>query len=136
MTPETALQEALIAVLRADPAVTALVGDNVFDEVPGDEAKPPHVYLGPVNRTRLEACRRTFTIRMRWFAESIDFGRLEAWEIADAVGEALEGLEPDLGDAFACEEPIRITQAGDTIDPLEPKAVFIDCTTTVSRIGD
>jgi len=40
MSHERALQKALIAHLRADPAVSALVGDRVWDAPPADPGHP------------------------------------------------------------------------------------------------
>lgn len=41
-----AVQRALVARLRADPALAALIGDRVFDHVP-TKAPMPYVSLGP-----------------------------------------------------------------------------------------
>lgn len=135
MTLNEALQGALVDLLRADTALAALVGDNVFDEVPADGAgvAPPYVYLGPINLARVETCGPAWTVRMRWFAESADYGRLEAWQVAEAVMDAIEDAEPALPDPWSVAEPIRVTQAGDVIDPLNPKTVFVDLTTTVTK---
>jgi hypothetical protein len=45
MSAELAVQTALYELWTADPAVQALVGDRVFDAVPGDAAYP-HVEIG------------------------------------------------------------------------------------------
>lgn len=45
MSPELALQKALLAHLRSDPALSALVGARVYDAAP-EERLFPHVVLG------------------------------------------------------------------------------------------
>ncbi len=51
MTPELALRDVLIALLKADPAVAAFVGDRIDDEVPSDaqgrtaRGLPAYIYL-------------------------------------------------------------------------------------------
>lgn len=45
MSPDLALQKALLAHLRTDPALSALVGDRVHD-APPEERVFPHLLLG------------------------------------------------------------------------------------------
>jgi hypothetical protein len=139
VTPETAFLKALIAVLKADAGVEAVVADRIFDEVPEDErglslAQPPYLYVGPVNTTRVELGAwpaSAWRVRARLYAVSTAFGRLEAWSAAHAARKALEGVELTLDDPFAAQEPVTATQAGDVTEPLNPKAVFVDLSTTI-----
>jgi hypothetical protein len=139
MSPEIALQTAVIDLLKADAAVAAIVGDGVVDEVPADrEPDMPLVEIGPINRTRVEGCGRAWLIRMRLFCTSIAFGRVEAWELADAVVLALDddperGPPPALSAPFHIADSLRVVQAGDVIDPLQIKSVFVDVQAIVAR---
>ena len=93
MSPEIALQSAVVDCLGADMAVMAIVAGRIFDQVPADRApgEPPYVEIGPINRTRFEGCAAGWLIRMRLYATSTDFGRVEAWNLADAIVAALDG---------------------------------------------
>lgn len=139
MSPEIALQEAVVALLKADTDVAALVADRVFDEVPADRlpGTPPYIEIGPINRTRIEGCGKSWLIRMRLFATSTEFGRVEAWALADAMILALdddpERGVPDLPAPFAIADSLRVIQAGDVVDPLQIKSVFVDVQAIVSR---
>lgn len=140
MTPELALQAAVTGLLLADPDVSALVGGKIFDEIPAGaptgqpKLTPPWIYLGPVSRRRLETgCGNTWTITMRLYAASTGFGRKEAWEIGSAAATALEGEQPDLAAPYSLVEVIRCLQGGDVIEPAQPKAVYLDITTTITR---
>lgn len=138
MNLQDVFQGGVTALLLADPAVAAIVGEKIFDELPAHERQggpaPPWVFFGPVNRRRLETgCARTWIVTSRLFAASTAFGRREAWQLTDAMNEALEGAEPDLGDDFAIVEEIRCIQAGDAVLPGSPKTVFLDITATIIR---
>ncbi|HVL73321.1 MAG TPA: DUF3168 domain-containing protein [Beijerinckiaceae bacterium] len=138
MTHVTALQAALVALLKADAAVAAIVGAKVFDEIPEDQrgptVKPPYLYVGPVNKTRIEmGAFPPFRVRLRLYAVSTEFGRREAWLLADAVESALEDARPALAAPYEVTEPVAVLQAGDVIEPLNPKSVFVDVQTTVVR---
>lgn len=137
MTPETALIAAVQAALLAAPPVASKVGEKVFDEVPADDVpgKPPLVYIGPINRQRLNdpAGEAAWAMRMRLYVESAEFGRLEAWDITDAVSECLEGSELALAAPFECVDVLRVIQAGDVFDQDGFKTVFLDVGTTIQK---
>lgn len=139
MTPEIALQKAVVDILLAAPAVAAIVGDKVLDEVPHDRvpAKPPYVEIGAINRTRFEGCAKAWTIRMRLYAASTEFGRAEAWDLADAMATALDddgaSPPPALPEPFYIMDSLRVIQAGDVVDPLQIKTVFVDLQAVVAR---
>jgi hypothetical protein len=140
MSPEIALQTMVVELLKADAAVAAIVGEKVVDEVPADRAPdyPPLVEMGPINRTRVEGCGRSWLVRMRLFCTSTEFGRVEAWDLADAVVLALDddperGPPPALPAPFHIADALRVVQAGDVIDPLQIKSVFVDVQAIVAR---
>lgn len=133
MTPEIALINAIRTLLKADASVGALVGQNIFDQIPSQQ-QPPYVYIGPAGRTRIVMdCYQVWTVRVRLYAISTGYGRSEDWEIAEAMVQALDLQELSLADPYFQQEPLKITQAGDVIDPTAPKSVFVDISTTIAR---
>jgi len=147
MSPEIALQSAVVDRLGADMAVMAIVAGRIFDQVPADRApgEPPYVEIGPINRTRFEGCAAGWLIRMRLYATSTDFGRVEAWNLADAIVAALDDRIDETGaqavEALALAAPfrildsLRVVQAGDVVDPLQIKSVFVDVQAVIARVG-
>lgn len=139
MAPEIALQTAVLGLLRADAAVSAIVAGRIYDQVPSDRlpGAPPYIELGPINRSRFEGCGRSWLIRIRLYAASVEFGRVEAWTLADAMAEALDGGPdrdpPDLPGPWRIADELRVLQAGDVIDPLQIKSVFVDVQAIVAR---
>ncbi len=143
MTPELALRDVLIALLKADPAVAAFVGDRIDDEVPSDaqgrtaRGLPAYIYLGPMSRQRIrQDCAQIWTMRARLYAISDEWGRSQAWDIVEAVVQALDDKgEHDfvLPAPFVISENLHVTQAGDVVDPLAPRSVFVDLITTIIR---
>ncbi|MGU3418527.1 DUF3168 domain-containing protein [Methylobacterium sp. D54C] len=141
ITPETAFLDAVRAHLRADPALAALVAGRVYDALPGAEQRiaPPYLYAGPLRRQRLDtACGEAWTVQLRLYAVSTAFGRHQAWAVIDAAATALADREPPdfaLPPPFAVQQPLIVTQAGDVVDPLNPRQVFLDVTTIVARLA-
>lgn len=140
MTPEIALQDAISAILLASDPVSEFVGTKVFSEVPTERATnvlkaPPWIYLGPFSRRRIEAgCGQVWTITTRLYAAaSTTIGRRQAWELGNAIGDALDGQEPALTAPYRLVEVLRCTQAGDVIEPASPRTVYIDVTAIISR---
>lgn len=145
-TPELALRDAIRAVLTADAGFTALAGKRIYDEVPVGSGKatpqptdvvPPYAYVGPMRRTNAETgCAESWTIQARLFVVSTAYGRDQAWRLADAMMRALHGCEQSdlpLAEPFSLRTPLVVGQAGDVIDPLQAKSVFIDLSTSISR---
>lgn len=140
MTPETALIAAITDALVSDPAVSALVAGRVFDEVPNDR-KPgtgtPYVYIGPINRQRVPLdCAAVWQIRCRLYAVTTAFGRGLGWRLVEAIVGALDGRDaPDIAlpKPFSLQSRFDVVQAGDVVDPLAPKALFLDLTTTIAK---
>lgn len=136
-SPREALLSFVVATLVADAGVAEfpglVVGTDlkVFDQVP-EGTQGPYVYVGPMNMSRLAQgdCGRGATVRLRIFAVSTAFGRLEAAELGFRVAAALDGLTPVLGPDMTATT-IDVVQDGDVIDPADPKAVFVDIETVV-----
>ena len=139
MTPEVALINAIRTLLKASESpIKNMVGQNVFDQV-DTTTKPPYVYIGPAGRTRrLDIdCFEVWTQRLRIYVIYLSWDRTQVWEAAEAIIQALDLLDAEKGfvlaTPFSLQEPLKITQAGDVIDPTAPKSVFVDLTTTIAR---
>ncbi len=135
-----ALQAAWIARLKANDAVRALVGNRVFDEVPGDKdrPKPPYIYPGPVSRRRYEGggCVDARTVTFRIFVVSTEFGRYEAWAVIDAISAALNNRELAVAAPWSTAgDTVKAIQDGDVVQPLDPKSAFADFSVTLIRTG-
>ncbi len=134
-----AFSDAIMARLAADTGIIALVGRQVFDQVPGKGGalpgvSPPWIYLGPCGAARFEdSAYRAWMLTLRIYCETIDFNRGPAWAIADAVDAALDGARPALSSPFGLQADLRMTNSGDIIDPDKPKSVFCDVTGIVYR---
>ncbi|MCW2315312.1 hypothetical protein M2322_000846 [Rhodoblastus acidophilus] len=141
-----ALVAAIRAKLKADAGVASLVKARVYDEVPRDargnvstDIALPYVSIGPVGGSPYrEDDAKGWTVRIRLYAASTDFGRAEAWGVIAAVTSALDGLGPaglDLGADFTLCAPLLETASGDVINPLAPKEAFADFETTIFPKG-
>lgn len=136
MSPETALLEAVQAALLADTGVSAIVGEKVFDAVPGDDepGKPPLIYAGPFNRRRFEDV--AWTVTGRFFVQSVAFDRKQAWAIAEAAILVVDMAEIEFAAPFHAADVVRVSQAGDVLNQEGGfHAVFFDVTTTVQKVG-
>lgn len=95
-SPTLELQGAIVTRLKAQPAVTALIGQRIYDAVP---AQPvfPYVSFGPSDELTEDAeCIDGFEISMQIDVWSRSVGFPEARQIADAVRQALHGYELNL----------------------------------------
>jgi hypothetical protein len=133
MNAVSALKAAVVAQLRADAGVAALVGPRIYDEVPSDsrgdqaDAVAPWVYLGPVNLQRLEhGAAKAWVATMRLYCITLDPGRDSAWGLAGAVSLALDQTQPVLASGFTLIDEFKEIAAGDVIEPDRPKSVFLD----------
>lgn len=87
--PVLELQGAIVARLMADPAVTSLVGNRVFDNVPAGVSYP-YVSMGPSDALSDDVdCITGFDITFQVDAWSDAVGFPEVWRVADAVRRAL-----------------------------------------------
>jgi hypothetical protein len=140
MSPENAFREALTEILKANAPIAALIEHRVYDRVPSKNAPErdsPYLYMGPMGRTRIPLdCYQAWTVRARIYAVSTKFQRTQVWDLAELVVQALDLLDaPDLvlPPPLSLQEPLKITQAGDVVDPLAPQSVFVDVSTTIAR---
>lgn len=89
MDPDLELQGLIVNVLKADPAVAALVGNRVFDRIPKD-APFPYVAYGPTDtNTDAADCLDQEQIFIQLDVWSREVGFPEAKRISDAVRAAL-----------------------------------------------
>ena len=93
--PEIALWYGLVAALRDDAGVGALVGDRIYDEPPQGSTRP-FVRFGNLNPSPVRsdcgtACLVTFSLEVH--SRPIAAGRTEAMRIAAALVEALSDKE-------------------------------------------
>ncbi len=87
--PDLELQGLVVNALKADAAVTALVGGRVYDRVP-DTAAFPYIVYGPSDATSEDAdCYTDFDVFAQLDVWSRYPGKTEAKKIADAVRVAL-----------------------------------------------
>lgn len=103
--PGLALQDAIVATLRATPAVTALIGGRFFDRAPDDTAFP-HAEIGEVQvlddgADCLEDAAEIFVTLHVW---SRAVGAVEARQITGAIRAALHLATLDLGADWALVE--------------------------------
>lgn len=95
-SPMLELQSAIIARLRADAAVTAIVGQKSFDRVPADRngnptVEAPYISLGPSDELSDDAeCVEAYEITMQIDAWSREPGFPQVRQIADAVRRVLK----------------------------------------------
>ena len=139
LSPILPFRDAIRAHLRADAGFKALAENRIYDDVPAAKGTVPYAYIGPMRRQRLEiGCGQGWTVQARIFVVSTGSGRTEAWALADAISAALDGVEafdPPLAEPFRLQRTIEVMQAGDVIDPLQAKSVFLDLTTIIAGPG-
>jgi len=93
---ELEIQGAIVARLKADPAVAALVNGRVYDAVPAGAAMP-YVTLGPCDSVDDDAeCITGLIVAQQIDVWSRGVGFPEAKKIVDAVRAALHGQEAAL----------------------------------------
>lgn len=94
--PALALQQVIVATLRADPALAGLVSGRVYDEAPADVAFP-YVRLGNVD-PQADRIGCYTDDRIRFSIECYSrppSGRVEAGRIGFSVRRALDGAQLD-----------------------------------------
>ncbi|WP_028029892.1 DUF3168 domain-containing protein [Gemmobacter nectariphilus] len=90
--PSLALQKSVIATLRADAGVSAVVGVRVYDEPP-QNVEFPYVRLGQIDLAPLRMSGTCVDADILFSVEAHSrpaSGRVEATRIADAVRAALD----------------------------------------------
>jgi hypothetical protein len=106
MSASTALQKLLYDALRADVAVSAMIGGRVYDRVPSEEqriadtgAAFPYISFGAYDFTPDDAeCIYSgeHTIQLDIWSQAV--GKVEAKTITDAVRQLLHDYEADMGE--------------------------------------
>lgn len=103
MDPVLELQGAIVARLKADPALTALVGAGVYDGPPAadngivPEAKYPYVSIGAASVNADNAdCIDSDDIVFQIDAWSVFPGRGQLGAVVNAIRQALRRWEPPL----------------------------------------
>jgi Protein of unknown function (DUF3168) len=95
-TPELELQGAIVARLKADPAVTTLVNSRIYDAVPTN-AVFPYVSIGPVDSLQDDFdCINGLVVAQQIDCWSRGVGYPEAKKMVDAVRAALHDREADM----------------------------------------
>jgi hypothetical protein len=95
-TPELEMQGAIVARLKADPAVAALVNGRIYDSVPASAAFP-YVTIGPVDSVDDTAdCIAGLLVAQQIDCWSRGVGYPEVKKIVDAVRAALHDREQDM----------------------------------------
>lgn len=96
MSPDLEVRDAVVATLKAAPAVVALVGDRIFDRVPLN-AEFPYLTIGPSWEIPDDAdCLEAVEIGFRISAWSRAVGAAEALAIANATRRALRDADLEL----------------------------------------
>lgn len=94
--PELELQGAIVARLKADPAVAALVNGRIYDAVPTNAAFP-YISIGPVDAVDDDAdCITGLIVAQQIDCWSRGVGFPEAKKIVDAVRAALHDREAQM----------------------------------------
>jgi hypothetical protein len=88
-SPDLELQGAIIAWLKADPDVAALVGNRIYDTVPENPVYPYIVYAGSDEFADDAECIRTSVITVQIDVWSRAVGYPEAKIIVDAIRNSL-----------------------------------------------
>lgn len=94
-SPFNALKTAVIEAAKADPAISAICGARVYEEVPRDargdpsDAQAPFVYLDHFAWRDIEAgCGPLYAVTLRLNAVATEFGRKQSRDLAEAIAVA------------------------------------------------
>lgn len=99
MSPELELQGIIVQRLKADPTVTALVNQRVYDRIPEGAVFPYVTYSGADSTTNDFDCIDGFDMFVQidcWSRSDLNPGFPEAHRLADAVRAALLYTVPPL----------------------------------------
>ena len=104
MSVTDAVQVALVARLKADTALTALIGGRVFDDVPPDgRAQHPYVSLGPEDWTDpMAECLDGENGVLQIDVWSREPGRLECKRITDRIATMFRDTALALPPPYRC----------------------------------
>jgi hypothetical protein len=118
-----AMQDAIVAALRADAGVSALVGTRIYDRVPMN-AERPYVSLGPaqVTEDRIDCIDGSEVFQqVTAFSEAPGFA--ECKTIANAIRSALHKLQANQG-GLSFEIEHRFTNIFRASDGLSSQGVL------------
>lgn len=96
--PSLDLQEVIINTLKADPDVAVLVGQRIYDAVPGDAIFPYISYGTDVAISDDADCSRTYEVTVAIDVWSQAVGKPQMKRIVGAVRRALRGIEVQMAD--------------------------------------
>lgn len=118
------IQQAVIAALKADAALAAIIGARAYDDVPADAAFPYACLTGwqhvPEEADCFDVAEYFFDFQC--FSRSV--GRVEVGRIARAVRGALARRELAIGDGLTASISHRTTLYFDEPDGLTRRAVL------------
>lgn len=100
--PSLELQRVIVATLKADPAVNALIAGRIYDRVPSPETFP-YVVVGDdqVSQAHAQCLEGSTEVFSSLHAWSRAVGKVEAKKIAGAIVTALNGA-PLVLTGFRC----------------------------------
>ena len=115
MTPHLELQKAVVAALKADAALSALVGDRVYDRAP-QRVVFPYVAIGEMQVLSDDVdCISGFEVYLTIHVWSRAYGRVECREISSAIYDVLHEAELNLNGLAFVE--VRLRDMTDLADP-------------------
>jgi hypothetical protein len=125
MSASTALQDAVIAALRADPGVTAIVGQRSYDVPPADPVYP-FISLGPADM---------LTGRQDGYRSWVETFQVDCWTedqrrrqpvkaLRDAVIDALDQADLDLQSYGLSSLDLVLSRVMDDPDGITKHAVL------------
>jgi Protein of unknown function (DUF3168) len=99
--PSLELQRVIVATLRADPAVNALIAGRVYDRVPSPQTFP-YVVVGDdqVSQAHAQCLEGSTEVFSSLHAWSREVGKVEAKQIAGAIVTALNGADLALANGY------------------------------------
>ncbi|WP_273785607.1 DUF3168 domain-containing protein [Brucella intermedia] len=124
MSVSVALQDLIIATLKASPAVMALVADRIWDEPPANP-EFPYISMGPDSFSTADAdCidMREQTVQIDCWTRA-NGRKWPCKQIVDAVVGALRHLDGDLSDGALVDSEIRIARVLDDQDGITAHGV-------------
>lgn len=114
-SPTYELQGAIVQRLKNDPALSAMIGGRIYDQVPRENgqvsAQFPYVSLGPTDEVSDDAeCVTGFEVSIQIDVWSRATGFPECRQIIDLVRRALLNEELELSDNSLVDFTHRMTQ--------------------------
>lgn len=137
-SPFIALKTAVIEAAKVDPAISAICGARVYEEVPRDargdpsDAQTPYVYLDHFAWRDIEAgCGPLYAVVLRLNAVTTEFGRKRSDELADAIKDAFNRKTLRLSGGHAMTI-FKAYQGGDVPAVSTVKECFVELRTELA----